>query len=224
MPKLLRILALAVFLLPISAFVYALRLAAQSAPSSSPLAGQSSSSQSDAPDDDSSDDPESAPRSIFLATISFDGNDHLTVRASAFEPDPSTFSLSELKAALQCAVGCSLTDNSGLKVASAYYLGSCTLPRSGSLFLREGKISTVPLRSYCEQHNLEILTVTLTFADTEFLETVPPALTAAQVNGFNFGEKQKESFTKYSSRHPVYNWHRSQSVPATINYRFGYQP
>jgi Zn-dependent protease with chaperone function len=224
MPKLPRMWALSLFLLPIFAFVYAGRLAAQSTPSSSPLASQSSSPQSDDdPDDDYGDDPESGPRSIFLATISFDGNDHLTVQASALQPDLSKFGVSDLKAALQSAVGCSLTDTSNLKVAEAYYLGSCTLPRSGSPLLREGKISTAPLRRYCQQYNLETLTVTLEFADSEFLETVPPAPTTAQVNSFDFGKKEKESFAKYSQSHPVYRWDRSQSIPATIDYRFGYQ-
>jgi hypothetical protein len=227
MPKLLRVLTLTLFVLALSACVHAYRLAAQSVP---PPAASSSHSVSpqpeDDPGDDSTDDAETKLKAtMFAATILFTDNDHLTVRANAFQFDPSTpVSSAELKTVLQDAVGCSLTDGARVKVTSAYYLGSCTLPRSGNRFLRQGRISTAPLKRYCELHNLETLTVQFEFADTEFLETIPPALASAPFDNFNISNKQKKRLAEYFQRRPVYAWNRNQSIPASIDYRFGYNP
>jgi len=226
MLRLLRILALTFSALSLSTFVHAYRLAAQSMAPSATSSDQSVSVQSGDPDDEPSDDSEAKrKRTILFATISFTDTDHLTVRANAFQSAPSAPpSPAELKTVLQEAVGCSLTDSPNLKVASTNYLGSCTLPRSGAQFLREGRVSTAPLKRYCEEHNLETLTVTFEFADTEFLEIVPPAAAPAPFNSLNFSKKQKKWFAEFYLRHPVYHWDRSQSVPASIDYRFGYDP
>jgi len=205
--------------------MHAYRLAAQSVPPSAASSGHSVAPQPDDDPDGSSDDSEAKLKAtILLATISFTDNDHLTVRANAFQSDPPTFQSAELKKDLQDAVGCSLTDSARVKVTSVYYLGSCTLPRSGTRLLRQGRISTAPLKRYCEQHNLEILTVQFEFADTAFLETVPPASASAPINGFNISDKQKKRLAEYFQRHPVYRWNRSQFIPASIDYRFGYDP
>ncbi len=197
-----RILALTFSVLPHCTFVHACKLATQSVPSSVTSSDQSVSPQAEDPDGDSSDDSEAKPkRAILLATISFTDTDHLTARANAFQSDPSSSpSPAELKTVLQDAVGCSLTDSPNLKVTSAYYLGSCTLPHSAAIFLRQGRVSTAPLKRYCEEHNLEILTVTFEFADTEFLEIVPPAAAPVPFSSFNFSKKQKEWFAAFGGR------------------------
>src|SRR6266404_399001 len=225
MPKLVRILTFTLLALALPACMHAYRLAAQSVPPSAASSGHSVAPQPDDDPDGSSDDSEAKLKAtILLATISFTDNDHLTVRANAFQSDPPTFQSAELKKDLQDAVGCSLTDSARVKVTSVYYLGSCTLPRSGTRLLRQGRISTAPLKRYCEQHNLEILTVQFEFADTAFLETVPPASASAPINGFNISDKQKKRLAEYFQRHPVYRWNRSQFIPASIDYRFGYDP
>lgn len=219
-----RILALTFSVLPFCTFVHAGKLARPSVPSSVTSSDQSVSPQSDDPDGDSSDDSEAQPkRAILLVTISFTDTDHLTARANAFQSDPSA-SPAELKTVLQDAVGCSLTDSPNLKVTSAYYLGSCTLPHSAAIFLRQGRVFTAPLKRYCEEHNLEILTVAFEFADTEFLEIVPPAAAPVPFSRFNFSKKQKEWFAEFYLRHPVYRWDGGQSIPASIDYRFGHDP
>jgi hypothetical protein len=43
-------------------------------------------------------------------------------------------------------------------------------------------------------------------------------------SSFNFSKKRKEWFAEFYLRHPVYRWDGSQSIPASIDYRFGYDP
>jgi heat shock protein HtpX len=225
-PKPLRIFAPTFFFLGFSAFLCIHTLAAQVASPTSPEVHQTASPLSDDdPDEGSAGELESNPKATFLLMISFDTTSRLTVRATALPAAPGSIILSDLKSALQEAVGCSLTDSPSLQPASRYYLGSCTLSRSASPFLRQGQIPIAPLQRYSERHNLDSITLSLDFPNSDFLQFVPPPPSApAEVIRLNIDAKQKQWFADRFRRHPIYGWDLNQPIPASITYRFGYQP
>jgi Zn-dependent protease with chaperone function len=163
--------------------------------------------------DDSGDDQPA----LLVANVSFVDSGKLTVYANVFEPNRETAGASELKAALQEALGCSLADQAHFRARSDSYAGSCTVPRPASRFLRQGKISTAALRRFCQQRGIETINLSLGFPDAEIIEVVPRA--PAPGGDTYPGNVRLRRYRRLFSN---YTWTLGKPFPDAIEYRFGY--
>ena len=126
------------------------------------------------PDDDSDNEPVS---SLFVS-IRLDESAHVSVNANLFVPKDKQPGVASIKSALEETLSCRLIDDPLLhttyKAAQGFYLGSCDLPRSPSMFLHEGSLRITPLLDLGRNASIQLLGANLFLPSSDLAEALPP--------------------------------------------------
>lgn len=168
-----------------------------------------------AANDDSDDDD--APVDILSVTITLDAAGKANVQAMYGLADKSDFPQSEIKNALQSALGCTIQDSPRVSTVPGFYAGSCALPWSTRGLLHQGRLSTAALQQVARLHNIASPLVQLHLpADSEVLETVP----AVRTNSVG----SSAAFNRYMRSLFLFAGSAEKPLPPEILFRYGYAP
>lgn len=163
--------------------------------------------------DAASEDDDEQPTSFLAVTITLDAAGKATANASYHVIDQPNLPATEIKAALQSALGCTLQDSTRLRSMTPFYVGSCTVSSSRG-FLRQGRISTASLQDFCRLHNITFPTIQLQLPDSDVLETIPAATQAFP--------KLPAAVTRYMRAFFVFTASVEKPFPPQIVFRYGY--
>jgi len=164
-----------------------------------------------------SDDDDDKPVSFLSVTITLDATGKANANAFYYLVEERNLPPSEIKGALQSALGCTLQDSPRGRPTSGFYAGSCNPPSLTQGLLHQGRITTVPLTDFAQLHNIPSSSLQLHLPDSDILETVPPI----HSNLYTLGT-QTSSVSRYLRTVFSYAGSSTKPLPAEIIYRYGY--
>ncbi|HYB60721.1 MAG TPA: M48 family metalloprotease [Methylomirabilota bacterium] len=163
------------------------------------------------------DTDDADPQPFFTVSMSLEASGKTSVQVIYDLADKSDLPPTEIKKALQSALGCTLQDLPHTYPTPGFYFGSCTMPLSSHWLLHEGRISTAPLQELCRLHKTEPSSVQLRLPDSDVLESFP-----AVHRDVAASPKMPESLNRYLRSIFVYPGSLQQPFPPEIIFRFGY--
>lgn len=172
-----------------------------------------------APKESNFDDDVRKPLSTLTVSATVDANGKANVQAIYNLGDKSSLPLSEIKGALQAALGCAVQDSPRLRPIPGYYVGSCTIPSSVKGFLRQGSILTGPLQDFSHRHCLVYTSVQVQLPDSDILETIPDG---RQGQDSKVSPKTPASVRRYMRSNFFYSGSPEKPLPPQIVFRYGY--
>jgi len=169
------------------------------------------------PNDSTSDDDDVKPVSFLTVTVTLDANGKANAQAYYYLADKPNLPPSEIKDALQSALGCTIQDSPRRPSIPGYYAGSCTVPSSAQGLLRQGRISTAPFQDFSSLHNITSSSVQLQLPDSDVLETIPDVR-----HNLATSQKLPAPVSRYMRSVFVYRGSPQKPLPPEIIFRYGY--
>jgi len=170
---------------------------------------------STAPFADSED--EDTPRvSVLGVTITLYAAGKANAEASYYVVGEPNLPSSEIKAALQSALDCTLEIPPHFRPVPGYYAGVCTMPISSQGLLRQGRILTESLLSFAQSHQIPSYSVQLQLPDSDVLETIPA------VRRTSFASPKISAVSRYMRTLFFYRGSPEHPLPSEIVFRYGY--
>jgi Zn-dependent protease with chaperone function len=161
-------------------------------------------------------DDDDKPVSFLYVTLDIDGQGQTEAMGRSFVVDGASIPTSDIKQALQSAIGCSLKD-SGLRGSlPGYYAGSCVAPAADRGLLHGGLIHTDSLTILARSHDIPSLSLQLNLPDSEVIELHPPLGT------FESSGKMSASVARILRRRANYRGTLDSPLPSEIAFRYGY--
>jgi len=200
--------------------ILALPCLAQTQITPAPKSPQQADQAANASYPDDSEDNTTEPSYLNL-NLHFEPGGNFRVAAGLYftqEANPAEF-----RSALEAALGCTLIPSQkAVTNSSNSFWGDCASAPKKSGLMRQGKISTIPLKEFCEAHNIQSLSINFNFPPADIIETIPPAqqLLSEKVLLVN---KNARQFNKWLARSPGYTWRLDTNIPREIQYRFGFE-
>jgi Zn-dependent protease with chaperone function len=164
-----------------------------------------------------SDEDDDKPVSFLYVTVSLDAAGKASVQASYHAVEQANLPPSEIKQALQSALGCTLENSPRARPFPGFYFGSCTPRSSAQGLLRQGRISTAPLQDFSRLHDIPSTSLQLVLPDSDVLETTPPV----RRNSTN-SSKTTASVSRYLRTLFIYTGSPNNPLPSEIVFRYGY--
>jgi len=182
-----------------------------------PLHSLLAQSPASAPTDSNPDDDDDKPVSFLTVAVTLDANRKADVQGFYHLVDKSNLPPSEIKGALQSALGCTLKDSAGVPPRPGFYSGSCTVDSSVQGLLHQGSISTASLADFSRRHSITSTSVQLQLPDSDILETIPNLHQNSAVS-----VKRSAAVRRYFGSHFYYASSPENPLPPQIVYRYGY--
>lgn len=170
-----------------------------------------------APKDATFDDDDAKPVAFLYVTVTLDASGKANAAALYHVLNKANLPPSEIKDALQSALGCTLQSSPRVRPAPGYYSGSCTVPSSVRGFLHQGSISTAPLEDFSRLHCITATSVELHLPDSDIVKTIPDAH-----RNYAFSPKMSAVLRRHMSSQFSYAGSAEKPLPAQIVYRYGY--